>query len=227
MADKHRLLTPSEARAYDDKFGKKQDSQGFYENPALDDVITPAEFHKAGSVVEFGCGTGKLAARLLADHLPPRATYLGRDVSPVMVDLAARRLRPFAERAELACTDGAVRLPTSDEAVDRVVCTYVLDILSKEAIKVFLAESRRVLRPDGQLCLASLTEGVAPISRMVSRLWSFVFRLRPALVGGCRPIRLVDRLTRGDWDIGHRSVVTPFGIPSEVLVLQPHLDKET
>ena len=64
MAGKHTALTASEAEAYYNRFGKKQDSQGFYEDPALNDLIAHASFQDAQRVFEFGCGTGKFAARL-------------------------------------------------------------------------------------------------------------------------------------------------------------------
>ena len=98
MADKHTTLTASEAEAYYNRFGKKQDSQGFYEDPALDDLIAHANFQDAQRVFEFGCGTGKFAARLLAEHLPTSATYLGCDVSPVMIGHAAETRSLFRAR---------------------------------------------------------------------------------------------------------------------------------
>ena len=65
MGNKQTTLTPSEARTFYDKFGEKQDTQGFYENPALEDLIVHADFQHAQKVFEFGCGTGKFAERLL------------------------------------------------------------------------------------------------------------------------------------------------------------------
>jgi ubiquinone/menaquinone biosynthesis C-methylase UbiE len=219
MTTRPTVITPDEARAYYDRFGKKQDSQGFYEDPALDELIAQAAFEQSASVFEFGCGTGKLAARLLRDHLPPRATYLGCDVSPVMVDLATRRLAPFGERATLVCSGGAIKFPLADHAVERVVSTYVLDILAEEDIAAFFVQARRVLKPQGRLMLASLTGGVTLPSRIVSALWAAVFRLRPRFVGGCRPVHLLAHVDPTLWEILHRKVLTPFGIPSEVLVL--------
>ncbi len=214
------MLSPAAAQAYYDRFGKKQDSQGFYEDPALDDLIAHAGFETAQRVFEFGCGTGKLAARLLERHLPSSATYLGCDISPVMVELAKHRLAAYGERSEVARVDGAVRFPLADHSVDRVVCCYVLDLLSAEDIGRFFSEAHRALTPHGRLCLASLTRGEHLPSRMVSSLWSAVFSLRPAIVGGCRPIHLEAFVDARRWQIVHRRVVAPFGVPSEVLVLE-------
>jgi len=219
MPVKGQVLDHSAARAYYDRFGKKLDSQSFYEDPALDELIAHANFGEARSVFEFGCGTGKFAARILESHLPSPAGYLGCDISPVMVGLAKERLETFGERAKVILSDGALRFPVSDHSVDRVVSSYVLDLLSDEDIRRFFSESRRVMRFRGMVCLASLTKGRTLPSRVISSLWMTVFRMRPSLVGGCRPIRLESYVDFGQWELKHQKVLSPFGVPSEVLVL--------
>jgi hypothetical protein len=47
MTDKHTTLTASEAKAYCNRFGKKQDSQESYEDPGLCEVIAHASFQDA------------------------------------------------------------------------------------------------------------------------------------------------------------------------------------
>lgn len=220
MPDKKRVLDPAAAQAYYDRFGKKQDCQGFYEDPALDDLVAHAGFQSARCVFEFGCGTGKFAARLLEKHLPSSANYLGCDVSPVMIGLAKRRIEAYGERAQVVLSDGAVRFPLPDHSVDRVVSSYVLDLLSEADIGRFFSEAHRVMMPGGKVCIASLTRGVGPLSRIVSSLWMSVFRLSPAIVGGCRPIDVDAFVNPHEWQVVHRRVVTPFGVSSEVLVLE-------
>ncbi len=219
MTDKYTILTASEAQAYYDRFGKKQDSQGFYEDPALDDLITHASFQDAQRVFEFGCGTGKLAARLLAEYLPGSATYIGCDVSPVMISIAEERLTAYSERARLFHSNGTVHFPLSDHSADRVISSYVLDLLSDRDIRAVFMEAYRVLIPGGRLCLASLTKGITMTSRIVSSIWMAVFRMRPSIVGGCRPICLDAYIEEDRWQLEHRKVLTPFGVPSEVVVL--------
>ncbi|MCB1625649.1 MAG: class I SAM-dependent methyltransferase [Pseudomonadales bacterium] len=221
MPGKDHVLSPAGAQAYYDRFGKKQDSQGFYEDPALDDMVANANFQGSRRIFEFGCGTGKFARHLLEKWLPPSASYIGCDISPVMVGLAQRRLDVCGERAQVVPSDGAVRFPLPDHSVDHVVSSYVLDLLSEADIERFFSESRRVLMPGGgKVCIASLTRGVTVPSRIVSSLWMLAFRLGPAFVGGCRPIRIDAFVNPQDWQVVHRRVVTAFGVPSEVLILE-------
>ena len=219
--NKFPVLTPSEAQAYYDKFGKKQDSQGFYEDPALDDLIAHAGFKDARKVFEFGCGTGNFAGRLLAEQLPSSATYLGCDVSPIMVGLATQRLLDYAERATIVRSDGTIHFPLPDNSIDHVVSNYVLDLLSADDTRLVFTEAQRVLIPGGKLCLVSLTKGVSCFSRMVSFLWMTIFRVRASLVGGCRPICLLDYFDPAYWSVNHHHVLTQFGVPSEILIATP------
>ncbi|MDE2430715.1 MAG: class I SAM-dependent methyltransferase, partial [Burkholderiales bacterium] len=220
MSDQERVFDATAAQAYYDRFGKKQDSQGFYEDPALDDLVAHASFHESRRVFEFGCGTGKFAARLFDQHLSPSASYFGCDVSPIMVGLAKQRLAIYDERAQVALSDGAVRFPVSEKSVDRVVSSYVLDLLSEADIHCFFAESRRVLIPGGKVCIASLTRGRSGMSRIVSSLWMAAFHLNPALVGGCRPIQVDAFVHPQEWQVVHQRIVAPFGVPSEIRILE-------
>jgi ubiquinone/menaquinone biosynthesis C-methylase UbiE len=219
MGNKRTTLTPSEARAFYDRFGKKQDAQGFYENPALDDLIAHADFHDAQKVFEFGCGTGKFASRLLKEHLSSSTRYLGCDVSPTMLNLATLKLSPYLERAKVVRSDGSIRFPLGDHSVDYVISNYVLDLLSGEGILLVFAEAHRVLTSGGKFCLVSLTKGVTFLSRIVSFIWMEVFRIRPTLIGGCRPILLNSYLDQEHWQLEYQKIVTPFGVPSEVFIL--------
>ena len=214
-------LTRSQVAAYYDRFGAKQDTQAFYEDAALDRLVAHAEFESADSVFEFGCGTGRFASRLLSKHLRASASYLGVDLSPTMVKLAQQRVAPYAERANIILTDGSMRFPAADRSIDRIVSTYVFDLLSESDIDLVISESARVLSPGGRLCLASLTSGITFTSKIVSATWSIIYRLHAPLVGGCRPIQLEALLVQRNWSIDYRSVITRWGVPSEVLIASP------
>jgi SAM-dependent methyltransferase len=213
-----RVLTADQAKAFYDRFGARQDGQAFYEDPAADRLVAHADFAEAGAVFEFGCGTGRFAARLLADHLAAGCTYSGVDLSPTMVGLARARLEPWGGRARVRPSDGAMTVDAAGAAFDRFVCAYVLDLLGPGDIRRLLAEAHRVLAPGGLLCIIGLTFGATWPARLVTIAWCLVHRLRPRLVGGCRPIRVADYLEAASWEIRHHGVVTGYAISSEVLV---------
>jgi SAM-dependent methyltransferase len=211
-------VSHEQARRFYDRIGRGQDARPVSERRALDALVEQGDFRRAAAVVEFGCGTGRFAARLLRDRLPGDATYVGVDVSPRMAELAAAAVAPWAGRARVELTDGAIRLPLPDGAADRVVSTYVIDLLSPADTAAFVAEARRVLRPGGALALASLAPGRTPPARLVTRLWRAVWSLNPALLGGCRPLDLGGLLDAGAWDVTAHFPVTDWLLSSDVLV---------
>jgi ubiquinone/menaquinone biosynthesis C-methylase UbiE len=215
------MLSHQQARSYYDRFGSKQDSQAFYEDRAKEQLVAHADFEHAHRVYEFGCGTGRFADDLLSHYLPPSASYRGVDVSSTMIQLSRERLARFGSRVQIGQSDGAPKLGVADQSVDRFVSNYVLDLLSIEDTRQLLAEVRRVLVPEGRLCLCSLTHGRGITSRFVTWAWSRVYAIRPAIVGGCRPIELRDFVQAGNWHIQFQKVVTGFGVPSEVVVAVP------
>ncbi len=212
------MLTPEEVKTFYDRFGARQDSQSFYEDGALRELEAHGRFADAHSIFEFGCGTGRWAQRLLARNLPQDCKYLGIDISETMIRLARRRLAAWSGRAEVRLRNGSVAVPLADGACDRFLATYVFDLLDADAIRELLAEAYRVLVPGGLLCTAGLTPGQTTLTRIVSRVWQGIHAVRPALVGGCRPIALRDYLAPDDWRVMHSAVVSRYGIPSEALV---------
>jgi len=213
------MLSRKQARDFYDRLGSKQDWQSFYEDPAVADLIAHLSLATAASMIEFGCGTGRLAESLLTHHLPKEATYLGIEISSTMARLAKRRLERFGKRATVLLTKGEIQLDVKTSSFDRFLSTYVLDLLSEEDIRSLVAEAHRVLTPGGLLGIVSLTHGFTTVSRVFEKAWMSAFRFRPSLVGGCRPISLEDFIGAG-WNVRHSQKMTSFGVPSEVLVAE-------
>ena len=94
-----RTITPAEAERFYDRLGRGLDRFGAFEDRARLEVAEQGRFEQGRAVVEFGCGTGSLAERLLERHLPPDGRYLGLDVSARMVESTAERLARFGDQA--------------------------------------------------------------------------------------------------------------------------------
>lgn len=213
-------LTHEQARKVYDRIGKLQDTQAFYEDRTTDRLIANARLGDARRVFELGCGTGRFAEKLLTKHLPPLATYKGVDVSPKMVALATERLAAFPKRARVDLVNGGAPTDETTGGYDRFLSTFVLDLLSEPDIAAVLREAHRMLEPGGLIGLTSLSLGSNAIGRATARLWSAVHRLRPGLVGGCRPLDLQSFLAPGKWRTIELVRLAPFGIPSEALVAE-------
>lgn len=209
-------LTSSQARRFYDRFGRAQDLQAFYEDPAAGELLARARLSEARAVFELGCGTGRLAARLLTRQLPAGARYLGADISSTMTSLAGARLRRFGRRAEIIRADATRPLPLASATFDRFLAIYVLDLLSPADAAAVTGEARRLLRPGGLLATVSMTAGATVPARLVSRAWAAAWSLAPGLTGGCRPITALPLLE--GWRIEHRALVTAWALTSEIII---------
>ena len=209
-------LSPRRLRDVYDRVGARQDGQAWYEDAATDVLLRRGAFEDAAAVVEMGCGTGRLAAVLLART---DATYRGTDLSPVMAGLARERLAPFGSRAAVELVEGGPPDGPPGSA-DRFVAAYVLDTLSDADIAATVGAAHRLLRPGGLVCLASLGGAVGVGPRAVAAAWNGVYQVRPELVGGCRPVRVVPFLDPDRWAVRHVERVAPWGVPSEAVVAE-------
>lgn len=216
-----RFLTPEQASRIYDRIGRFQDWQALYEHRAIRELIRLASFDSAGSVFEFGCGTGSFAARLLKTCVVSNCRYVGIDVSPRMVRLATARLQPWDGRVTIRLSKGAPRLDEPARTFDRFVSNYVLDLLAPQYAAEIISEAHRVLSSNGKLCLVSLGHGKSGVSRTVTTLWERLWRWKPEMVGGCRPVDLTTLLPQRHWSIDHCGTVVSFGITSEIIVASP------
>lgn len=209
-----------DAKRFYDRFGRRQDRQDFYEDAALAALIQHGDFSAAQSVFELGCGTGRLAARLLAEDLPSSAHYIACDISETMVHLAEKNLAPWPDRSAVHLGGHRRALSSYNGLFDRFVAAYVFDLLSPEEIAETLVAAHSSLQKGGLLCTAGLTYGIDGFSTATSKLWGLLRKIRPALVGGCRPIAVTDFILGTEWRILHREVVVSNAIPSEVLIAE-------
>ncbi len=186
-------------RSHYDRLGAEQDREAWYEEPAYDDLIAGAAFADARVVVEIGCGTGRFATRLLSHHLAPDGRYVGCDLSVIMAHLARDAVKAWPGRAQVMVADAAASLPFASASADRVVAGFVLDLFTRVEADRVLSEARRVLRPGGLICAASLAPGSSAAQRLRAWGWRAVHAVAPLRVGGCRPVQLPDLLGT-DWE---------------------------
>ncbi len=119
----NRFLSHKEARAFYDRFGAKQDRQGYYENSGRDALFRHADFENARSVFEFGCGTGRFAENLFLSCFSGKCLYVGMDTGSTMVHLPTERLKPWKPRGTVLLSDGGTDLVVYESQFDRFVST--------------------------------------------------------------------------------------------------------
>jgi ubiquinone/menaquinone biosynthesis C-methylase UbiE len=94
-----------------------------------------------------------------------------------------------------------------------LINNYMFDLLPQDDFTAVLAEFLRVLRPRGRLAMINMTLG----EHWYNGLWEKVYRLNPALLGGCRGILLQPFLERCGYTNIRREFVSQFTFPSEIV----------
>jgi len=129
-------------------------------------------------VLEVATGSGEMFRRLV--RADPRGATFGLDLSPKMAEHTLRRARKEYPGAAAHCGAVDVRhLPFSNASFDAVVCCYLLELLSRDDIRLTLREIRRVLRADGSFSLVVIGQNV----EFFNRIYHVAGSLVPAFWG--------------------------------------------
>lgn len=211
-------ISAAAARRYYDRLGARYDWFGIFEARAKTRAIRQLDLAPGQRVLNVGTGTGREQARLEA-AVSPGGLVAGLDLSPGMLAVARRRT------TGLLCRADARHLPLAPGSFDRVLATYILDLIPADHLPGILAGLRRLLKPaeparglpGGRLVLASLTEGITPASRALVAVWKRFYALNPAAWGGCRPLQLLPLVEQAGFRHVEREVVVQWALPSEVL----------
>lgn len=204
LHDRRPVLTRERAERFYDRIAPRfvDSESALYGKPATEELARMGNLSEARRplrLFEFGCGSGRLAERLLRCFLPEGSTYFGSDISQAMVERARERLLAFGDGARVEKVYGDPwEAITAHEAmregsVDCFLSTYVLDLLPEEEVLLALKAALRALKPGGVLLLAGIThprERGGLLHRCATKLWNLFLWMSPSLVGGCRPQEL-------------------------------------
>lgn len=132
-----------------------------YENPTGAKLYHDLDDSLYESVLDFGCGCGRMARRLIQQQPRPQR-YLGIDLHPEMVAWCEANLTPVAPEFTFVHHDvfhesynpgpGKPRsrpLPASDESATLVIAHSVFTHILQEDVEHYLHELARIMRPGG------------------------------------------------------------------------------
>lgn len=166
------------------------------------------------SVLDIGCGTGRALVEL-ASGVGTDGQVVGLDLAPAM----CRETQAALEAAGLEGTGDVVQgdareIPLADDAVDAVFASFVLELFDTPTIPAVLEEWRRVLDPDGRICVVALSRRTGG---PLTSLYELARGLAPTAVD-CRPIYLRETLAEAGFrplETRHERV---WRFPADVVV---------
>lgn len=167
------------------------------------------------SVLEIGFGAGR-GLLSLAHSTGPGGKVYGIDISKGMIEATRARIRDvhMETAVELIAGDGSA-LPFAPEFFDALFMSFVLELFDNPEMPVVLAESRRVLRTDGRICVVALsTKGKrGPILR----LYEWAHENFPNYAD-CRPICVEELLKIAGFEVVRAKVSSMWGLPVEIVL---------
>lgn len=136
-----------------------------WRNKALKEAIKQLLPQKENfKILDIATGTGDLAFRL--HHLIPDAEITGIDVSDGMLDIAKKKLEGMKQRDKNLITfkkGDSLSLPFHNGEFDMVTVAYGVRNFSD--IRKGFREMRRVLKPNGVLCIIELSTPMGPVTK--------------------------------------------------------------
>lgn len=119
----------------------------------------------SGRLLDAGVGTGRNI-----QFYPPGSEVFAVDLSPAMLDHAARRRKRAPARVHLLEMNLAM-LEFPDEYFDAIVASFVFCTMGSETRSAALGELARVVRPAGVVRLLEYAPAQTRLRRAVARVW--------------------------------------------------------
>ena len=184
-----------------------------FEAPARAAGLEALDAAPGERVLDIGCGTGTALVELTR-AVGPDGLAVGIDLSGGMCRRTSRALAAAGLDPGVVVEADGGATPFPDGTFDACFASFVLELFDTPEIPVVLEEWRRLLTPDGRLCVVSLSRHEARVS---TRLYESVHELAPTYAD-CRPIYLRDTLLEAGFEIEDERVVSAWGLPVEVVV---------
>jgi len=182
------------------------------ESRATARAVELAAIEDGESIVEVAVGTGVVFREIVKKN--PHGHNLGIDLSPGMLARARTRMSDLSAGNFRLETGTAFDLPVPSGSVDLLFNSYMFDLVPHADMDRVLEEFRRVLRPGGRLVLVNMARGES----RASRIYEAIYNLSPRAMGGCRGVRMAERLQRHHFIIDVREYHQQMLFPSEVVV---------
>jgi len=203
----------SEIPAVYDSLSKTYDIWGkLAETRARNRAIELADIHDGQKILEVAVGTGLAFYEIVKKN--PNGTNTGIDISTGMLKKAEKRLQTVSGVNYQLKIGNAFKIEEESQHFDLLVNSYMFDLIAFNEMDSVLTEFKRVLKKDGKLILTNMTTG----ETFASGIYSLIYRMSPKLFGGCRGVRLSEKLKLNGFQVITREYHQQLLFPSEVIL---------
>lgn len=135
-----------------------------------------------GTIVEIGCGYGRVPMLLSRERGVTCDRYVGVDISRTMLTRFARYREPhnvFPEAQVLLVCASAEQLPLADDSVDLVISSGVFLHMGKSFVRSTLQKMGRIIRPGGLVAFDTSFPNRHSLGLLPSRLFGLFAPAKP------------------------------------------------
>ena len=189
----------------------------FVESKARKRAIELADIINGEDILEVAVGTGLSFQYVLQQNT--EGYNVGVDLTYAMLKKArqrAERIRTRYKLPKIHCElklGDAYALKVPDGRFDLLLNSYMFDMLPVNHFVPVLKEFKRVLKPGGRIVQMNMTHG----QKWYNHLWEGIYRVHPALLGGCRCISTEEAMQQAGFVNVHREYISQWTFPSEVI----------
>jgi ubiquinone/menaquinone biosynthesis C-methylase UbiE len=184
------------------------------ESRARSRALELAEIKNGLNILEVAVGTGLAFYEIVKRN--PDGTNIGIDISAGMLKKAEKRLSRLSGANYELKKASAFNLEGKDAQFDVLINNYMFDLIPFDQMDVVLTEFKRKLKKEGKLVLVNMTLG----EKFGSGIYDLVYRVSPRLMGGCRGIRLSEKLKEHGFHVKLREYHQQCLFPSEIIFAQ-------
>ena len=181
------------------------------ESRARDRCLELANIEDGEAVLEVAVGTGLAFERILEAN--PSGSNEGIDLTDAMLSRAVRKAAKSGSSNYRLRVGDAYDLEFPDDSFDVLINNYMFDLLPQQDFLTVLEEFKRVLRSGGRLAMVNMTKG----QRWYNGIWERIYRINPALLGGCRGVLLIPHLEACGFRQATLEYMSQLTFPSEIV----------
>ena len=186
---------------------------GWGERSICIDAIRLINIQSGEKVLEVGSGTG--TNLFLITNIEKNCEIVGLDLSYKM----CQQVKITIKRTKVSPADvvngNVVHFPFPNNHFDVLFMLFTLEIIPNSFISHALSECKRVLKPNGRICVGSMA--AEKLNHLMMRLYHWSNHHFPEVVD-CRPIDLESNLKCAGFEPSVNQLHSLWGLPVRILL---------
>lgn len=187
--------------------------EGWGEKPICDQAIRLVNIQPGEKALEIGFGTGSNLLRITQSVND--CEIVGLDLSYKMCQMARMKGKRKNDPIQGITNGNAIQLPYPKNHFDALLLLFTFEIIPEKYFPLVLNECKRVLKPEGRLCIGAMSSEKMDHLMMRLYLWLTIHFTQ---IVDCRPIDLNSILKNAGFEPSINQFQSLWGLPVRILL---------